>query len=187
MIDKRDYSTETEVGDYVGVGKRKLINANLELRAENEHLLTLRYEVMADNRRLEVELTTVREQAEMQIDALKDDLFKAQREIREHRWHVSQIMKRESALNRELEKTTRERDVAQVWARRMKRERDEARRWARYYKGEYEYMSAYADKLADGLPMLPKDLENLRKSNAYFAQLVFELEAEVKRLKGGAK
>jgi len=38
---------------------------------------------------------------------------------------------------------------------------------------------AYADKLAEGLPCLPADIENLREANAHFAQENFELKQKL--------
>lgn len=40
-------------------------------------------------------------------------------------------------------------------------------------------MTEHADKLAKGLPCLPKDVENLREANAALASRVFELESEL--------
>lgn len=43
-------------------------------------------------------------------------------------------------------------------------------------------MTEYADKLADGLPCLPKDVENLRKANAALADEVIGLKQEIESL-----
>lgn len=48
---------------------------------------------------------------------------------------------------------------------------------------ELSTMTAYADKLADGLPMLPKDVEVIRDANWQFAQENFDLKAEIERLR----
>ena len=50
--------------------------------------------------------------------------------------------------------------------------------WVRY--NDYRELSEYADKLAEGLPCLPKDIEVLRDANAALAQRVFELEQQLK-------
>lgn len=39
-------------------------------------------------------------------------------------------------------------------------------------------LEAYSDKLAAGLPMLPKDIENIRQANESMAKRIAELEAE---------
>lgn len=49
-------------------------------------------------------------------------------------------------------------------------ERDEARTWARRMRRELQEMTAYADKLADGLPILPKDIEVIRQANWALAE-----------------
>jgi hypothetical protein len=45
---------------------------------------------------------------------------------------------------------------------------------------DYKELSAYADKLAEGLPCLPKDIEVLRNANTVLARRVFELEQQLK-------
>jgi len=50
--------------------------------------------------------------------------------------------------------------------------------WVRY--NDYRELSEYADKLAEGLPCLPKDIEVLRDANATLARRVFELEQQLK-------
>jgi len=50
--------------------------------------------------------------------------------------------------------------------------------WVRY--NDYRELSEYADKLAEGLPCLPKDIEVLRDANTTLAQRVFELEQQLK-------
>jgi hypothetical protein len=57
-------------------------------------------------------------------------------------------------------------------------ELDSSGEWVRY--GDYKELSEYADKLAEGLPCLPKDIEVLRDANATLAQRVFELEQQLK-------
>lgn len=52
---------------------------------------------------------------------------------------------------------------------------DSSGEWVRYE--DYKELSEYADKLAEGLPCLPKDIEVLRSANAALAQRVFELES----------
>lgn len=52
---------------------------------------------------------------------------------------------------------------------------------------KYTELEAYADKLAAGLPMLPKDIENIQQANTDMSQRIAELEAanrwiSVKRL-----
>jgi hypothetical protein len=49
--------------------------------------------------------------------------------------------------------------------------------WVRY--NDYRELSEYADKLAEGLPCLPKDIEVLRDANTTLAQRVFELEQQL--------
>ena len=44
-------------------------------------------------------------------------------------------------------------------------------------------LEAYSDKLADGLPLLPKDIEILQKANADFAEANAQLEEENEALK----
>ena len=59
---------------------------------------------------------------------------------------------------------------------------DSSGEWVRY--SDYKELSEYADKLAEGLPCLPKDIEVLRDANAALAQRVFKLEEQLKnRLK----
>jgi hypothetical protein len=48
---------------------------------------------------------------------------------------------------------------------------------------ELEEARAYADKLVDFLPCLPKDLEVLRQANHSFAQRVQDLERDVETLR----
>lgn len=50
---------------------------------------------------------------------------------------------------------------------------------------DYVELSDYADSLVDfsKIPCLPKDLENLRNANAYFAEQNCLLEAEILKLK----
>jgi hypothetical protein len=60
-------------------------------------------------------------------------------------------------------------------------ELDSSGEWVRY--GDYKELSEYADKLAEGLPCLPKDIEVLRDANATLAQRVFELEQQLKERK----
>jgi hypothetical protein len=55
---------------------------------------------------------------------------------------------------------------------------DSSGEWVRYE--DYKELSEYADKLAEGLPCLPKDIEVLRDANAALAQRVFELEQQLK-------
>jgi hypothetical protein len=50
--------------------------------------------------------------------------------------------------------------------------------WVRY--NDYRELSEYADKLAEGLPCLPKDIEVLRDANTTLARRVFELEQQLK-------
>lgn len=52
---------------------------------------------------------------------------------------------------------------------------DSSGEWVRYE--DYKKLSAYADKLAEGLPCLPKDIELLRAANAALAQRVHDLES----------
>ena len=73
----------------------------------------------------------------------------------------------------------------------------QAEKWANFNLAEFKKMSqtvidlrkqlaeskAYADKLAQGLPCLPKDIEILHQANANFAQENEELKAEVEHLK----
>lgn len=51
-------------------------------------------------------------------------------------------------------------------------------------KEEIERLSTYAGKLADGLPdgMLPKDVENMRNANAYFAAENESLREELENM-----
>jgi hypothetical protein len=51
-------------------------------------------------------------------------------------------------------------------------------------KQELKESQEYADKLAQGLPvgMLPADIENLRETNAHFAQKIFEMEAKLSKM-----
>jgi hypothetical protein len=49
--------------------------------------------------------------------------------------------------------------------------------WVRY--NDYRELSEYADKLAEGLPCLPKDIEVLRDANTTLARRVFELEQQL--------
>jgi len=49
-------------------------------------------------------------------------------------------------------------------------------------KRENAMLKAYADKLADGLPCLPKDIEVLRKANSGFARENAELREDKERL-----
>jgi hypothetical protein len=50
---------------------------------------------------------------------------------------------------------------------------------------DYKYLSDYCDHLVSfsKLPCLPKDLENLRESNAFFATENQQLKDEIERLK----
>ena len=48
---------------------------------------------------------------------------------------------------------------------------------------ELEEARAYADKLVDFLPCLPKDVEVLRQANHGFAQRVQDLEREVEAIR----
>ena len=59
-------------------------------------------------------------------------------------------------------------------------EADSSGEWVRYE--DYKELSEYADKLAEGLPCLPKDIEVLRDANATLAQRVFELEEQLEDL-----
>jgi len=56
-------------------------------------------------------------------------------------------------------------------------ELDSSGEWVSY--NDYRELSEYADKLAEGLPCLPKDIEVLRDANATLAQRVFELEQQL--------
>lgn len=58
---------------------------------------------------------------------------------------------------------------------RAEMEPDSSGEWVRY--GDYKELLAYADKLAEGLPCLPKDIEVLRSANAALAQRVHDLES----------
>ena len=59
---------------------------------------------------------------------------------------------------------------------------DAAARKIRELERENTALRAYADKLADGLPCLPKDVENLRKANLELARENAELRAYKERL-----
>jgi len=50
---------------------------------------------------------------------------------------------------------------------------------------DYKYLSEYCDHLVSfsKLPCLPKDLENLREANAFFATENQQLKDEIERLK----
>jgi len=50
---------------------------------------------------------------------------------------------------------------------------------------DYKYLSDYCDHLVSfsKLPCLPKDLENLREANAFFATENQQLKDEIERLK----
>jgi|688.fasta_scaffold212011_4 hypothetical protein len=60
-------------------------------------------------------------------------------------------------------------------------EADSSGEWVSYE--DYNELSAYADKLAEGLPCLPKDIEVLRYANTALAQQVFELEDKLQDLR----
>lgn len=117
----------TDNTPYIGVGKQKLINANLELRTENQNLLDLRLALMNDNRRLENELTTVREQYEMQVGMLKQELDIAlvRAEAMDDAWLIDEHIQADGSLRPKMSETimrlTQERDEARHWARRLYR------------------------------------------------------------------
>ena len=48
-------------------------------------------------------------------------------------------------------------------------------------QAELDEMTAYADKLADGLPMLPKDIEVMRTANANLADEIIALQKQIKQ------
>jgi len=50
---------------------------------------------------------------------------------------------------------------------------------ARQLETELMEMTAYAEKLADGLPMLPKDVENIQQANISFDAEVREYKRQV--------
>ena len=50
------------------------------------------------------------------------------------------------------------------------------------FYSDYKEMSEYADKLAQGLPCLPKDIENLREANLNFAMENQRLESRIREL-----
>jgi hypothetical protein len=56
-------------------------------------------------------------------------------------------------------------------------ELDSSGEWVSY--NDYRELSEYADKLAEGLPCLPKDIEVLRDANTTLARRVFELEQQL--------